>query len=55
MKTEFTNRFLKDLDKIHQISVKNDVVHIIEMVEKAAFTSEIRNIKKLKVITPLNG
>jgi mRNA interferase RelE/StbE len=48
MKTEFTNRFLKDLDKVHQISVKKDVINIIEMVEKATFPSEIRNIKKLK-------
>jgi mRNA interferase RelE/StbE len=48
MKTEFTNRFLKDLDKVHQISVKKDVINIIEKVEKAAFPADISNIKKLK-------
>jgi len=48
MKTEFTKRFLKDLDKVHQASIKQDIVNIIEMVEKATSTSEIKNIKKLK-------
>ena len=48
MKTEFTGRFLKDIDKLNQASVKKDITDIIEMVEKAASLSEIKNIKKHK-------
>jgi len=48
MKTEFTGRFLRDIDKLNQASVKKDITDIIEMVEKAASLSEIKNIKKLK-------
>lgn len=48
MKTEFTGRFLKDLDKLHQASVKKDVSDIIEQVEQVNTLSEIKNIKKLK-------
>lgn len=48
MITEFTERFLKDLDKLNQASIKKDISDIIEQVEKANFLSEIKNIKKLK-------
>jgi mRNA interferase RelE/StbE len=48
MKTEFTGRFLKDLDKLNQASVKKDVSGIIEQVEKVNTLSDIKNIKKLK-------
>jgi len=48
MITEFTSRFSKDLDKLNQSSVKNDILEIIEEVEKAIRLSEISNIKKLK-------
>lgn len=48
MITEFTGRFLKDLDKLNQASIEKDISDIIEQVEKANFLSEIKNIKKLK-------
>ena len=48
MITEFTGRFLKDLDKLTQSSVKKDISDIIKEVKKAIHLSEIKNIKKLK-------
>lgn len=48
MKTEFTGRFYKDIDKITQPSVKSDLLAIIQEVEEAKQLSEIKNIKKLK-------
>jgi mRNA interferase RelE/StbE len=48
MTTEFTARFLRDLDKINQKSVKNDVRATIEQIEAASTQSEIKNIKKLR-------
>jgi len=48
MTIEFTGRFLKDLDKLNQASIKKEISGIIEQVEKANFLSEIKNIKKLK-------
>ena len=48
MKTEFTSRFLKDLDKLNHNSVKKNISEIIEQVEKAGSLPEIKNIKKLK-------
>lgn len=48
MKTEFTARFLKDLDKLRQAAVKKDIKDIIEIIEKTPSLSEIKNIKKLK-------
>ena len=48
MKTEFTNRFYKDIDKITQTSVKSDLLSVIQQVEEAKLLTEIKNIKKLK-------
>ena len=48
MTAEFNRRFLKDIDKVAQPSVRKDVREIIEEVEKARNLSEISNIKKLK-------
>jgi mRNA interferase RelE/StbE len=48
MKTEFTNRFYKDIDKITQVTVKSGIASIIKQVEEAGRLSEIKNIKKLK-------
>jgi mRNA interferase RelE/StbE len=48
MTTEFTARFLKDLDRLNQKSVKNDIRAIIEQVEAVSRQSEIINIKKLR-------
>ncbi|HEY4196148.1 MAG TPA: type II toxin-antitoxin system RelE/ParE family toxin [Mucilaginibacter sp.] len=48
MRTEFSSRFYKDLDKITQATVKNGIVAIIKQVKEAEQLSEIGNIKKLK-------
>ena len=48
MKTEFTNRFFKDIDKITQSAVKNDISAVIHEIEKANHLSEVKNTKKLK-------
>ena len=48
MKTEFTGRFYKDIDKITQAAVKSDLLAIIQQVEEAKQIAEIKNIKKLK-------
>ena len=48
MKTEFTNRFYKDIEKLTVQSVKDDIADAIENVELATKISEIRKIKKLK-------
>ncbi|HEX3384026.1 MAG TPA: type II toxin-antitoxin system RelE/ParE family toxin [Mucilaginibacter sp.] len=48
MKTEFAGRFLKDLNKINQASIKKEISGIIEAVESAANIAEIKNLKKLK-------
>ena len=48
MKTEFTSRFYKDIDKITQATVKSDLLSIIQQVEEAKQLTEIKNIKKLK-------
>ena len=48
MKTEFTSRFYKDIDKITQATVKSDLSSVIQQVEEAKQLTEIKNIKKLK-------
>jgi len=48
MKTEFTGRFYKDIDKITHANVKSDLLAIIQQVEDAKQLAEIKNIKKLK-------
>ncbi|MEO6148829.1 MAG: type II toxin-antitoxin system RelE/ParE family toxin [Mucilaginibacter sp.] len=48
MKTEFNARFLKDIDKLKQKSVKQDVIAIIEHIELTVNITEINNLKKLK-------
>ena len=48
MKTEFTSRFYKDIDKITHATVKSDLLAIIQQVEEAKQLAEIKNIKKLK-------
>ncbi|MBS1529535.1 MAG: type II toxin-antitoxin system RelE/ParE family toxin [Bacteroidetes bacterium] len=48
MITEFTGRFLKDLDKINQASIKKEVAEVIEAVESAPNITVIKNLKKLK-------
>lgn len=42
MVTEFTSRFLKDLDKVNQTTVKRELIAIIDQVEKAEQLSQIK-------------
>ena len=48
MIVEFNKHFLKDLDKINQVSIKKDISEIITAVTQASIPSEIKNLKKLK-------
>jgi mRNA interferase RelE/StbE len=48
MKTEFLEKFYKDLDKLDDQSVREDVIATIENVESASKTIEIKNLKKMK-------
>jgi len=48
MRTEFLNRFYKDIDKITHLTIKRDLAAVIEEVERVGQLSEIKNIKKLK-------
>ena len=48
MVVEYSRRFLKDLDKLNQASVRRDIKDIIAQIENAASLAEITNIKKLK-------
>ena len=47
MKTEFLKSFYKDLDKLTLQSVKISIAGVIENVDLANKTSEIKNLKKL--------
>lgn len=48
MKTTFTIKFSKDLDKLTEAAVKAGVVGVIEQVEAATKATDILNLKKLK-------
>lgn len=48
MKTEFLNKFYKDIDKINVKKIKEDIAAIIEEAGKAKNIRDIKNIKKLK-------
>ncbi len=48
MITKFNKRFLKDLEKITQPAVKEDILEVIVNTQKVNTISEIKNIKKLK-------
>jgi hypothetical protein len=50
MKTEFTSRFCKDLDKLTSKVVKNDVADAIENVEVASKISEINNLYSTSMV-----
>jgi mRNA interferase RelE/StbE len=41
-------RFLKDIEKIHEKSVRNNIEKALEQVGGASSLSEIRQVKKLK-------
>lgn len=47
MKTLFLKHFEKDIDKLLDKKVQNDIVDAIENVENATKLSEIKNLKKL--------
>ncbi len=48
MKTAFTSRFLKDIEKLPDAAVKSAVADVIEAVEKASNLVGIADLKKLK-------
>ena len=48
MKTAFTSRFLKDIDKLSDAAVKSAVADVIEAVEQAPNLTGITDLKKLK-------
>lgn len=50
MKTDFSSRFLKDLDKLPNAAVKSAAADAIEAVEEAANLTGIVNLKKLAVV-----
>ncbi len=47
MKVEFKKSFLKELQKLRDQSLKNDIVATITQVESANNIIEIKNLKKL--------
>ena len=48
MKVEFLKSFSKDLDSINSKSVKQSLIRVIAILEKADNLSNIPNLKKLK-------
>lgn len=48
MRTVFLGQFLRDLDKIKENRMKDRVVEIIQHVETADVSGDIRNLKKLR-------
>ena len=48
MKIKFREKFEKDIDRIINQDVLNEIVKTIENVEKATKPQEISNVKKLK-------
>ena len=48
MRTVFLGQFLRDLDKIKEKKMKNRVEEIIQQIENADVSGDIRNLKKLK-------
>ena len=48
METIFLKRFLKDISKIEDSQLKNEIIEIIEAVQNADNQFDIPNIKKMK-------
>ena len=48
MKSAFNRYFLKDLDKLPTMALKNEVADLILAVEAAVSLAKIPNVKKLK-------
>lgn len=48
MKTEFLKRFFKDLEKISDQNVLNEIRQVVNEVETATHFSGIKNLRKLK-------
>lgn len=48
MKVEFLKKFSKDLDAVKAKSVRQSVLHLIELMETADVLDKIPNTKKLK-------
>ena len=48
MKVEFLARFNKDVEKLDNQKIKNNLISIISELESAQKLNEIKNLKKLK-------
>lgn len=48
MKTEFRQKFAKDIASIKDKTIRRQIKEIILALEKASSLSEVRNLKKLK-------
>lgn len=48
MKVEFLKKFSKDIDDVDSKSIKQNLLHIIELMESVDSLNEIPNTKKLK-------
>ncbi|MCK6539745.1 MAG: type II toxin-antitoxin system RelE/ParE family toxin [Anaerolineales bacterium] len=48
MKVEFKSSFVRDLKKVKEKQLQNQVLQIIGKVEKSAVISEIEQLKKLR-------
>lgn len=48
MKLAFTNKFLKQVSKLKDKKLANEIERVIESAERANSLSEINNLKKLK-------
>ena len=48
MKVEFLKKFSKDIDDVDSKSIKQNLLHMIELMESIDSLNEIPNTKKLK-------
>ena len=48
MEVLFEKNFLKSIERLGNKELQYNIIEIIDLVEKAKFVSEIKNVKKLK-------
>lgn len=51
MKVEFKHSFLKSIEKLRDLKLKEDILKVIEEVESSLTLNEIKNLKNLKGYT----
>jgi mRNA interferase RelE/StbE len=49
LRVEFKNSFARDLRKVKEAKIKNQVLGVIEQVENAENLHQIENLKKLRI------